>query len=108
MDHFYSLTPEAVLSSIETALGNGARATGRCLSLSSMENRVYDIELEDETHVVAKFYRPGRWSKEAILDEHRFIAELAAAEIPALPPLELAQPLPQCTTLASTPDGILF
>lgn len=104
MEHFYSLTPEAVLDAVEAGLGNGVRATGRCLSLHSMENRVYDIELEDERHVVAKFYRPGRWSREALLDEHRFLAELCDAEVPAVPPL----PLAGGTTVASTKDGILF
>ena len=108
MEQFYSLTPEAVFDAIEAALGNGARATGRCLSLHSMENRVYDIELEDDSRVVAKFYRPGRWSRETIADEHRFIAELDAAEVPALLPKKLVQPTAECATLASTNDGILF
>lgn len=109
MEHFYSLTPEAVLDAIEAALGTGVRATGRCLSLHSMENRVYDIELEDERHVVAKFYRPGRWSREAIADEHRFLLELAEAEVPVISPLPLAGVSRDAPpTLASTPDGILF
>jgi Ser/Thr protein kinase RdoA (MazF antagonist) len=108
MEHFYSLTPEAVLDAIEAALGSGVRATGRCLSLHSLENRVYDIELEDERHVVAKFYRPGRWSRAAILDEHRFLAELADAEVPVISPLRLTTPEGPDATLASTPDGILF
>lgn len=107
MEHFYSLTPEAVLDAIEAALGTGVRATGRCLSLHSMENRVYDIELEDERHIVAKFYRPGRWSRAAILDEHKFLAELAEAEVPVISPLQLAG-VATDATLASTPDGILF
>lgn len=109
MEHFYSLGPEAMLDAVESALGAGTRATGRCLALNSLENRVCDIELEaaaddDPGHVVAKFYRPGRWSREAILEEHRFLAELVAAEVPAVAPL----PLQNGSTLAGTSDGILF
>ena len=88
---FYSLTPEAVLDAVEAALGAGARATGRCLVLNSLENRVYDVELEDGGHVIGKFYRPGRWGQAALLDEHRFLHDLQAAEVPAVAPLLLAQ-----------------
>ncbi len=108
--HFYTLTPDKVLDSVEAALGDGVRATGRWLALNSLENRVHDIELEDERHVVAKFYRPGRWSREAIADEHAFLFELLHAEIPAVAPLRLASG----DTIASTPlddkgeGGILF
>ncbi len=106
MEHFYTLTPEAVLDAVEAALGPSVRATGRSLSLNSLENRVYDIELESQSHVVAKFYRPGRWSQEAILDEHRFLAELWDAEVPAIPPLALQNG----STIASTDGqpGIFF
>lgn len=110
MEHFYSLGPEAMLDAVESALGAGTRATGRCLALNSVENRVCDIELEptgDEVegrHVVAKFYRPGRWSQDAILEEHGFLAELAGAEVPAVAPLTLQNG----STLAATSDGILF
>lgn len=86
--HFFQLTPDALLDAVERALG--ARSTGRCFQLNSMENRVWEIELEDESRVVAKFYRPGRWSKEAIGEEHRFLAELVEAEVPAVAPLALA------------------
>lgn len=104
MEFFYSLTPDSVLDCVEAALRGGTRATGRSLALNSLENRVYDVELEDDSHVVAKFYRPGRWSREAILDEHRFLADLVAAEVPAVAPLSLADG----STLSATPDGILF
>ena len=107
MEHFYSLTPERLLDSVEKAIDSartGIRATGRCLALNSMENRVYDIELEDESHVVTKFYRPGRWTREAILDEHTFIAELAENEVPAVTPLKLSNG----STLAQTNDEIFF
>src|SRR5437588_3882121 len=83
---FFALTPSRVLDAVEVG---GRRATGRCFALNSFENRVYDVELEDETRLVAKFYRPGRWSREAILDEHAFLAELAEAELPVVPPIDL-------------------
>jgi Ser/Thr protein kinase RdoA (MazF antagonist) len=102
VESFFSLTPDAILSSVEAALG--ARATGRTFQLNSMENRVYEIELEDERRVVTKFYRPGRWSKEQILEEHAFLHELVEAEIPAVPPLVLAHG----STLEASIDGILF
>jgi len=85
--HPYSrLTPDAVLDAIESA---GLRCDGRQLALNSFENRVYQIGIEDEKPVVAKFYRPGRWSDAQILEEHAFVLELAAHEIPVVPPLEL-------------------
>ena len=87
-EQFFALTPDAMLDAVEPALG--VRATGRCMQLNSLENRVYEIELEDERSVVAKFYRPGRWSRAAILDEHRFLAELVENEVPAVAPLALA------------------
>jgi Ser/Thr protein kinase RdoA (MazF antagonist) len=78
---FYSLTPDRVLDAVEVG---GLRCTGRCLPLRAFENRVYEVELEDERRLVVKFYRPGRWSREAILDEHALLAELAAEELPAV------------------------
>lgn len=77
-DLFLSLTPEKVLSAVEAG---GVRCNPVCYALNSFENRVYEIELEDETRVVAKFYRPGRWSREQILAEHAFLNALQAAEI---------------------------
>jgi Ser/Thr protein kinase RdoA (MazF antagonist) len=66
----------------------GGRCTGRFLALNAMENRVYDIELEDQTdHVVIKFYRPGRWSRETIEAEHKFLKLLHENEIPVVCPL---------------------
>jgi Ser/Thr protein kinase RdoA (MazF antagonist) len=81
------LTPEQVLDAVEA---ESRRCTGRFIILNSYENRVYQLELEDGSWVVGKFYRPGRWSTETLLDEHRFIAELAAEEIPVAVPIELA------------------
>src|SRR5205814_2817303 len=83
---FFALTPDRVLEAVEVG---GLRCTGRCLPLRAFENRVYEVELEDERRLVVKFYRPGRWSRETILDEHTFLADLAAAEIPAVAPLDL-------------------
>jgi Ser/Thr protein kinase RdoA (MazF antagonist) len=85
---FFALTPERVLDAVEAI---GRRSTGRAMALNSLENRVYDVELEDGAHVVAKFYRPGRWSREAILDEHAFLDELAAEEVPVVAPLALGE-----------------
>ena len=84
VEQFFALTPERILDAVEFG---GRRATGYALALNSLENRVYEIELEDESRLVAKFYRPGRWSKAALLDEHAFLAELHAAEVPVVPPL---------------------
>ena len=81
---YYALTPDRVLDAVET---DGRRATGYVLSLSSLENRVYEVALEDDTRVVAKFYRPGRWSEAALRAEHEYLAELVALEIPAVAPL---------------------
>jgi hypothetical protein len=75
---FFALTPERVLDAVEVG---GLRSTGRCLPLRAFENRVYEVELEDQRRLVVKFYRPGRWSRETILDEHRFLLDLAAAEL---------------------------
>src|SRR5262245_52325385 len=83
---FFALTPDRVLDAVEVG---GLRSTGRCLPLRAFENRVYEIELEDERRLVVKFYRPGRWSRETILDEHAFLAELAEAELPVVGPMDL-------------------
>ena len=86
-DHaFAELRPDDILGPLEEL---GFVSDGRLLALNSYENRVYRVGLEQDEPVVAKFYRPGRWSDDAILEEHRFTAELARAEIPAVPPLEL-------------------
>ncbi|MGE5129280.1 MAG: serine/threonine protein kinase [Sphingomonadaceae bacterium] len=85
--HPYSrLTPDAVLDALESV---GLRCDGRQLALNSFENRVYQVGIEDAAPVVAKFYRPERWSDAQILEEHEFVLELAAREIPAVPPLAL-------------------
>jgi Ser/Thr protein kinase RdoA (MazF antagonist) len=86
--HPYSrLTPDTVLNSLESV---GLLCDGRLLALNSYENRVYQVGLDDGSLVVAKFYRPARWSDAQILEEHGFALELAQAEIPVVAPLELA------------------
>jgi Ser/Thr protein kinase RdoA (MazF antagonist) len=83
---FESLTPDLVLDALESV---GLRGDGRLTALSSYENRVYQVQLEDGTSVVAKFYRPERWSQAQVLEEHAFAAELMAFEVPAIGPLQL-------------------
>lgn len=87
-EYFYKLSPDKILLSAESC---GLKCTGRVLQLNSMENRVYEVEIEvDESELqskwdksrIIKFYRPGRWSKEQILDEHQFLADLAAGDLP--------------------------
>ncbi|MCW5660781.1 MAG: serine/threonine protein kinase [Burkholderiaceae bacterium] len=80
------LTPQCVLDALQSV---GQRGDGRILQLNSYENRVFQVMLEDGSAVVAKFYRPARWSDEQILEEHRFALQLGAAEIPVIAPLEL-------------------
>lgn len=83
---YAGLTPDTVLDALASADFKG---DGRLLALNSYENRVYQVWLEDAPggSVVAKFYRPGRWSEAQILEEHAFAAELAEREIPVVAPL---------------------
>jgi len=99
-DFFLELTPDRVLMAIEDA---GFAPTGHCTPLTCLENRVYDLRLEDDRHIVAKFYRPGRWTREAILEEHRFLADLREMEIPVCAPV----PFPGGETLLAV-EGIQF
>lgn len=109
---FFGLTPDQVIRAAETS---GMELTGYCAALNSFENRVYELEVEkadaaapassaSSRRRVAKFYRPGRWSREQILEEHAFLRELQEAEIPAIAPL----PFPDGSTLHQTPDGIHY
>ena len=87
MAHSYQvLTPSVVLDALS---GLGLAVDGRLSALSSYENRVYLAHLDDDTSVVAKFYRPGRWSEAQIREEHSFTAELVAEDIPVVGPLVL-------------------
>lgn len=80
---YATLTPDVVVDAVE-ALGHVC--DGRILALNSYENRVYQVGREEGDPVVVKFYRPGRWSDAAILEEHEFALELSAAEIPVIAP----------------------
>ena len=84
---FSALGPDAVLDAVEAA---GLRCDGRLLPLNSYENRVYQVGLEEGGAVVAKFYRPERWTDRQILEEHAFAAELVADEVPVVAPLARA------------------
>ena len=81
---YTELTPDVVLDALD---GVGVRGDGRLLALGSYENRVYQVWRDDAPSVVVKFYRPGRWTDEQIREEHAFVAELAAREIPVVAPL---------------------
>lgn len=87
---YHQLTPDRVMDAL---LALGLWPDGRLLALSSYENRVYRVHLDEPVQghlaVVLKFYRPGRWSRDQILEEHRFAAELAEAEVPVVAPLLL-------------------
>ncbi len=102
-ESFYGLTPETILTSVEEA---GLPVTGRCLQRNSLENRVYEVEIDTESENrserfrIAKFYRPGRWSAEQILEEHAFLADLRAEEIPCAAPITL----PEGSTLGRAGD----
>lgn len=88
---FFELSPEIILDTVTT---HKIDVTGRCLQLNSMENRVYEVELDNpedfnltNNSVIPKFYRPGRWTKEQIKEEHQFMLDLQSAEIPVIAPL---------------------
>jgi Ser/Thr protein kinase RdoA (MazF antagonist) len=85
LNSFQNLTPERVMNSVERL---GLNPTGRILQLNSYENRVFQIELEDAAPVVTKYYRPGRWRRESIQDEHDFLYDLKNEGIPAVAPLK--------------------
>jgi Ser/Thr protein kinase RdoA (MazF antagonist) len=91
-DLFLSLSPDKVLAAVEAA---GLRCTPVCYPLNSFENRVYDIQLDDGSRVIAKFYRPSRWTAEQILEEHAFLEDLQEDEVPVCPVL----PFPDGRTL---------
>lgn len=116
MQSFIDLQPDQVMDAVELL---GVRCTGRMLQLNSMENRVYEIEIEEglpsemwphpdqaPAHpklMVAKFYRPGRWSKDQIQDEHHFLHELFSNDINVVAPLKKLN-----ETLWPMPSGDLF
>jgi Ser/Thr protein kinase RdoA (MazF antagonist) len=83
---YAGLTPDLVLAALDAV---GLRGDGRLLALNSYENRVYQVWMEEGPPVVAKFYRPGRWTDAAILEEHGFVRELADAELPVVDAMAL-------------------
>jgi Ser/Thr protein kinase RdoA (MazF antagonist) len=85
--HFATLTNESIIGIAEEELNT--RLTGLCRPYNSYINRIFELATEDGTGLVIKFYRPLRWSKEALEDEHDFLLELAGAEIPVVAPLRL-------------------
>ena len=105
---YSQLDPQQVLDALDSV---GLRGDGRVLQLNSYENRVFQVFLDtsDSGHergqhaVVAKFYRPGRWSDAQLLEEHSFALELAAAEVPVVPPLVL--PIVQQATKRIDPQS---
>jgi Ser/Thr protein kinase RdoA (MazF antagonist) len=78
------LTPDVIIAAVES---QGYVSDRRILALNSYENRVYQVGVEQGAPLIAKFYRPDRWNDAAIAEEHGFALELAAAEIPVVPPL---------------------
>ena len=84
LDNFEQILPEVIFDAAEIL---GGRCTGRFYALNAMENRVYDIEMEEGPRVVIKFYRPGRWNRGTIQAEHDFLKALDKSEIPVVCPL---------------------
>lgn len=85
LNSFDHLLPEVIFEAVEKL---GGRCTGRFLALNAMENRVYDVEMEEGPHLIIKFYRPGRWSQQTIQAEHDFLLKVEAAEVPVVVPLK--------------------
>lgn len=108
--NFHRLDPQHLLGAIDGVLASMGRprSTGRVLALNSLENRVYLVSVEDGLDVVTKFYRPGRWSPEQILEEHRFLGLAKEAEIPVVAPLGAPGASGSVQTLHTTPEGIWF
>ena len=83
---FEPLTPDLIMDAVQSV---GLWCDGRLFPLNSYENRVYQVGIDDSEPLIAKFYRPNRWSDEQIMEEHRFCFELVAGELPVVPPLVL-------------------
>jgi Ser/Thr protein kinase RdoA (MazF antagonist) len=100
---YAGLDPHAVLAALDAL---GLRGDGRLLQLNSYENRVFQVQLEDGDVVVAKFYRPGRWSDAQILEEHAFAAELRDADVPVIAPRTLRSDAAAGVTLLGEPPTL--
>lgn len=83
---YASLSPDVILNAVESL---NLTCSGSLSALNSFENRVYQIGIEDQSPLIAKFYRPHRWCDEAIIEEHQFALELMALEIPVVAPVEI-------------------
>jgi len=88
VDPYKNLSPDEILNAVDQI---GYQSDGRILALNSYENRVYQVGIEDHSPLIAKFYRPDRWSDAAIQEEHDFSSLLANEEIPAIAPLRDAE-----------------
>ncbi|OEU74830.1 MAG: stress response serine/threonine protein kinase YihE [Desulfuromonadales bacterium C00003093] len=82
---FDKLTPDFIMDAVES---QGYRCDCRMLVLNSYENRVYRVGIENDDPLIAKFYRPERWTDAQILEEHDFTWDLAAHELPVVAPLK--------------------
>ena len=102
LGNFDALTPEVIFDAAEEALN--CRFSGVLMPLPSYINRVYEMESRDRQRYIFKFYRPGRWSRAALLEEHLFTLECLAAEIPVIAPLRLASG----STLGTAADGTFY
>ena len=98
---FGDLTPDRMITAVEDAMG--IPFSSLAAPLPSYINRVYEFQAESGERYIAKFYRPGRWSRDAVIDEHRFVLACSDAEIPVIPPL----PLNNSDTLTES-DGVFF
>ncbi len=85
-NNFSTLSPDCVLNALKSI---GFCSDGHLLALNSYENRVYQIGMQEGAPLVAKFYRPERWTDAAILEEHAFVQVLVEHEIPVVPALTL-------------------
>lgn len=98
---FDILTPEVMVSAVETAMD--CPMTGLAIAMPSYINRVYEVQTQAGKRLIAKFYRPGRWSLETLQEEHQFMLDCSAEEIPLVPPMILHNG----QTLAES-EGIFF
>ncbi len=103
--NFNSLLPEIIFKALRM---QGFRPTGVLYPLNSYENRVYEIGVEEGMPLVAKFYRPGRWSDVAIGEEHQFLKKLHEAEVPVVLPLVLSSAVKNISTLGYLEEEKLF
>lgn len=85
MSIWKSLNPESVISAVERVVGT--RLTNLCLPRNSYINRVYEVEMGTKERLIAKFYRPHRWTQDMILGEHAFLQKCANLDIPVIPPI---------------------